>query len=90
MVLNTIDGELPRKPKDVKPSSILKSAHEKLKQVERKYKAFHVSDECRLVDFVKCKEDLNAFEPKLGYGFYQFTKKEMISYYDQVLLRDKV
>ena len=90
MVLNIIDGELPRKPKDVKPSSIHESAHEKLKQVERKYEAFEVSAECRLVDFVKCIEVLNAFEPKLGYGFYQFTEKEMISYNDQVLLRDKV
>lgn len=71
---------------------ILECASENLKQVKKKYKTFHVSEDCRLMDFVKQTEDLNAFKSKvaMGYGFYQFTKKEMISSSNQVLLQDEV
>ena len=42
-----------------------------------------------ILDFTKTIEGI-TYNPGFGYGFYEFTKPEIISYDKQVILMDKV
>ena len=57
---------------------------------EENYKLYSVENRCRVIDFVGKHADLEKYSPGLGYGFYEFTKPEFISYDKQVILMDKV
>ena len=48
-----------------------------------------VSKECTILDFGKTIEGV-TYKPGLGYGFYDFTKPELISHDKQVILMDQV
>lgn len=64
--------------------------HDSLEKVGQDYYTlYRVTKECRLSEFATGIPDLMV-KSRLGYGFYEFTKPELISYDKQVILMDKV
>lgn len=56
---------------------------------ERYYKLKNVPKEYLILDFAKTIEGI-TYNPGFGYGFYEFTKPEIIHYDKQVILMDEV
>ena len=77
-----------------KTSSLrLRDDDKTLKLVDDKYKMLiRVPDdrEYPVLEFTKTIKGIPDYYPKLGYGFYEFTKPEFISRDKQVILMDKV
>ena len=72
------------------PAPIPAAESETLKIVGPEYYTLYpVSKECEIPKFVETIKGL-SYKPGLGYGFYQFTKPELISYDKQVILMGKV
>lgn len=66
------------------------NADKSLVIVPDKYYSLHsVTKACEVIDFVRGIPGL-TYSTRLGYGFYEFTKPELISYDKQVILMDKV
>ena len=55
---------------------------------QKHYKLERVTNECSILDF--CRVTFEDYTPGLGYGFYEFTKPELIQYEKQVILMDQV
>ena len=61
-----------------------------IKLVDKKYYTLNrVLQECSTLDFGKNIKGI-TYKPGLGYGFYEFTKPELISHDKQVILMDQV
>ena len=56
----------------------------------RNYSLFTVSKACKVIEFRNAHQELNTYNPALGYGFFEFTKREYISYNQEVIVMDKV
>ena len=54
------------------------------------YELFTVSKACKVIEFRNSHQKLNTYYPAFGYGFFEFTKPEYISYNREVILMDKV
>lgn len=54
------------------------------------YKLFTVVKQCQIMEFVGEKSELKTYNPALGYGFFELTKPEYISYNHEVIVMDKV
>ena len=71
-----------------------KDDDEKLSPIEEKYhvqlERVPLGQEYPILDFVKTKIEGVTYNPRLGYGFYEFTKPELISYDKQVIVMDQV
>ena len=71
----------------------LKDDDKSLKLVDDKYKKLTRvpgDQEYPVLEFTKNIEGIPNYYPKLGYGFYEFTKPEFILHNKQVILMDKV
>ena len=84
---NFIDDKLsdevkPWKDED-KSLTLVDDKHKTLTQVPG-------DQEYPIVEFAKTIKGVSNYNPGLGYGFYEFTKPELISYEKQVILMDKV
>ena len=88
---NIVDGKIDEFGKQ---KSSLSSVNQNVprKVVDEKfYQIFGVAKECDVPKFVKGIPDLKLkYNSGLGYGFYEFTKPELISYDKQVILMGKV
>ena len=72
-----------------------KDEDKSLKLVDDKYKTLTQVPGDRkypmtILEFAKTIKGVFNYNPGLGYGFYEFTKPELISYDKQVILMDKV
>ena len=54
------------------------------------YLLFTVSKACKVIEFRNAHQNLNTYNPALGYGFFEFTKPEYIRYNRAVIVMDKV
>ena len=73
----------------------LKEEDKSLKLIDDKYKTLTLVPSDRkcpipVLEFAKTIKSIFNYNPGLGYGFYEFTKPELISYDKQVILMDKV
>lgn len=63
---------------------------DELKTVDpEQFKLFEVKEECTVSEFVSASECPN-YRLGLGYGFYEFTKKELIGFHKKIILMGKV
>ena len=86
-----VDGEGSPSPESTPgPSPISVTESDTLKIVGPEYYTLYpIEEECEILKFVENIKDL-SYKSGLGYGFYQFTKPELISYDKQVILMGKV
>ena len=87
-----VEGEKHRRESERRRVS-LRFKNESLKLVDDKYKILTripADQEYPILEFTKTIEGIPNYYPSLGYGFYQFTKPEYISYDKQVILMDQV
>ena len=87
IILNIVDG---MEDECTSQASSPRCAERKLHIVGKDYyKLYWVTEDCQLAEFTKNIPGL-MHRCKLGYGFYEFTKPEYISFDKQVILMDKV
>lgn len=73
-----------------KQKKLLTDDERNMQLVDKKYYTLkHVPKECLILDFCKTIEGI-TYKPGLGYGFYEFTKPELIQHEKQVMLMDQV
>ena len=86
-----IEAEQKRLPsKAASSNDYIYRDNQKLQLVtERYYKLKYVPQECSILDFAKTIEGV-TYNAGFGYGFYEFTKPEIIQYDKQVILMNEV
>ena len=95
IVINNLDGQVEEADeklsrKSTPSPSVSATESDTLKIVGQKYYTLYpVEKECEIPRFVETIEGL-SYKSGSGYGFYQFTKPELISYDKQVILMGKV
>lgn len=95
IVINNLDGQVEEADeklsrKSTPSPSVSATESDTLNIVDQKYYTLYpVVKECEIPEFVETIEGL-SYKSGSGYGFYQFTKPELISYDKQVILMGKV
>ena len=98
IVINNLDGQVEEADEKLSrkstpsPSVSATESDITLKIVGQKYYTLYpVEKECKIPKFVETIDSEGlSYKSGSGYGFYQFTKPELISYDKQVILMGKV